>query len=74
MMPKVISFSIDLIRDEACSLVRQGIISRQQPIYVLCQHIPAREWESVERELEFHGFLLRDRVVDLMGREDWHND
>jgi len=64
----------DTIRDEARQLVQQGMVSRQQPIYTLCQYIPAREWVLVEAELETSGFLLRDRVGDLMGREDWDND
>ncbi|MFZ4667550.1 MAG: DUF4327 family protein [Prochlorotrichaceae cyanobacterium] len=67
-------YSIDLIRDEAKELVQSGSVHRQQPIYILCQYIPAREWCSVEGELERNNFLLRDRIVDLMGREDWDND
>jgi hypothetical protein len=65
---------MDFIRDEARQLVQRGVISRQQPIYVLCQYIPAREWAWVECELEKSNFLLRDRVGDLLGREDWDND
>jgi hypothetical protein len=65
---------MDLIQDEARQLVSSGIISRQQPIYVLCKYIPAREWAYVEAELEKFNFLLRDRVGDLLGREDWDND
>jgi hypothetical protein len=65
---------MDFIRDEARQLVQQGVISRHQPIYVLCQYIPAREWAWVECELEKSNFLLRDRVGDLLGREDWDND
>ena len=34
----------------------------------------SREWALVETELESSGFLLRDRLGDLMGREDWEND
>jgi uncharacterized circularly permuted ATP-grasp superfamily protein len=68
------TYSIDIIRDEARHLVQQGCVSRQQPIYILCQYIPAREWTCVEYELEQNNFLLRDRIADLMGREDWHND
>lgn len=69
-----VQYSIDLIREEARNLVKQGIVGRQQPIYTLCQYIPAREWGYVESELEQHNFLLRDRIADLMGREDWDND
>lgn len=73
-MLQSLHYSIDIIRDEARQLVQQGVVSRQQPIYTLCCHIPAREWALVETELESSGFLLRDRVGDLMGREDWEND
>lgn len=67
-------YSIEVIQDEARQLVDKGVISRQQPIYVLCQYIPAREWVCVECELERCNFLLRDRVGDLMGHEEWEND
>lgn len=67
-------YSLDLIQDEARQLVDRGVISRQQPIYVLCQYIPAREWVCVEYELEKGEFLLRDRIADLIGGETWEND
>ncbi|EKQ70078.1 hypothetical protein OsccyDRAFT_0342 [Leptolyngbyaceae cyanobacterium JSC-12] len=73
-MLKPVSYSLDVIREEARQLVCKGIIDRQQPIYVLCQYIPAREWEYIERELERNDFLLRDPVVDLLGSEDWCED
>ncbi|MBD2426444.1 DUF4327 family protein [Phormidium sp. FACHB-1136] len=73
-MLQSLHYSIDIIRDEARHLVQKGLVGRQQPIYTLCRHIPAREWVLVETELESSGFLLRDRVADLMGREDWEND
>jgi hypothetical protein len=69
-----IRYSIDVIQDEARQLVEKGIVSRQQPIYVLCQYIPAREWVCIEGELERCNFLLRDRIGDLMGSEEWDND
>jgi hypothetical protein len=67
-------YSLDIIQDEARELVRKGLISRQQPIYILCQFIPPREWACIESELERCNFLLRDRIGDLMGREEWEND
>ncbi|MEB3163757.1 MAG: DUF4327 family protein [Prochlorothrix sp.] len=70
----VLSYSIETIRDEARHLIHQGCVSRQQPIYILCKYIPAREWAGVESELERNSFLLRDRLGDLVGREDWEND
>ena len=69
-----IRYSIDVIKEEARHLVAKGIISRQQPIYVLCQYIPAREWVCVECELERCDFMLRDRIGDLIGCEEWDND
>jgi hypothetical protein len=63
-----------LLEDEARQLVQKGVVSRNQPIYVLCQYIPAREWAGVECLLEKDGYLLRDRIGDLLGREDWEND
>lgn len=67
-------YSIDVIQDEARQLVEKGVVTRQQPIYVLCQYIPAREWVCVECELERCNILLRDRIGDLMGQEEWDND
>ena len=69
-----VQYSIDVIQDEARKLVDKGVVSRHQPIYVLCQYIPAREWVCVEGELERCNFLLRDRIADLMGQEEWDND
>lgn len=73
-MLQSLQYSIDLIQDEARQLVQKGLVSRQQPIYTLCKYIPAREWAMVECQLESCGYLLRDRISDLMGREDWDND
>jgi len=67
-------YTIDTIRAEACELVASGTIGRNQPIYSLCQYIPAREWASVEQELEEYGYLLRDRIIDLLGTESWSSD
>jgi hypothetical protein len=69
-----INYSLDMIKDEARQLVEQGIISRQQPIYVLCQYIPAREWVCVECELEKCDYLLRDPIGELIAYEDWDDD
>jgi hypothetical protein len=62
-----VQYSLDIIRDEARQLVNKGVISRQQPIYTLCQYIPARDWICVEEELEDSDYLLRDRIGDLIG-------
>lgn len=73
-MIQSVQYSMDLLKDEATQLVQKGVVSRHQPIYVLCQHIPAREWAGVECVLEDNDFLLRDRIGDLLSHEEWEND
>jgi Domain of unknown function (DUF4327) len=73
-MIQSIQYSLNVIQDEARHLVHKGVVSRNQPIYSLCQFIPARDWVCIESELERCNFLLRDRIGDLMGREEWDND
>ncbi len=67
-------YDITMIKDEARQLVEKGTVSRHQPIYVLCQYIPAREWVYVECELEKSDFLLRDQISDLIPNQNWDND
>jgi uncharacterized protein YqgQ len=67
-------YTIEMIRDEARHLIAEGKLDRHQPIYAICRYIPGREWECVEVELEEHDYLLRDRIIDLLGREDWSED
>ena len=69
-----IHYSITEIKDEVRQMLEKGIITRHQPIYVLCEFLPAREWLSVECELERCDYLLRDRIVDLISTERWIND
>lgn len=69
-----VRYSLDVIREEARHLVNQGVVNRHQPIYTLWKYIPAREWDCLETEMEDDGFLLRDRISDLLGREEWLND
>ena len=67
-------YSINMLQDEARHLVEAGTVSRKQPIYILCQYIPAREWGEVEDELEKWDYLLRDRIAELISSESWDND
>ncbi len=69
-----VKYDLEVIREEARQLVKKGVISRNQPIYVLCKYIPGRDWLCVELELEKNEFLLRDQIIDLLGREDWDED
>ncbi|MBD2099445.1 DUF4327 family protein [Leptolyngbya sp. FACHB-261] len=73
-MVQSFQFSLATIQDEARHLVDAGVLNPRQPIHVLCQYFPAREWQWVERELELHDYLLRDRLSDLMSHEEWGSD
>ncbi|MBD2013060.1 DUF4327 family protein [Microcoleus sp. FACHB-53] len=66
-----VQYSIEAIKDEARQLISKGLVAREQPIYTLCQYIPARKWVCVECELEKNNLLLRDPIIDLLGREGW---
>lgn len=68
------SYSIDILKDEARQLIENGLVSPQQSIYTLCKYIPAREWVTVECELERCDYLLRDPIGDLVSYNSWEND
>ena len=67
-------YSIDTLKDEARQLIETGLVSRQQSIYTLCKYIPAREWVTIECELERCDYLLRDPIGDLISIDHWEND
>ena len=73
-MPITINYSINEIKDEARQLVETGKINSHQPIYVLCQFIPSREWICAECELERNDYLLRDHICDLLAKNEWLED
>ncbi|NWF59548.1 MAG: DUF4327 family protein [Fischerella sp.] len=74
MFDTTVKYDIEVIKEEARELVNQGLVQRNQPIYALSKYIPERDWVYVELELERNEFLLRDRIIDLLGREDWSED
>lgn len=67
-------YSIAAIREEAISLVQAGVIALDQPLRILFEYLPARQWSSIECELERYDYLLRDRVIDLVGKISWESD
>ncbi|MBD2433868.1 MULTISPECIES: DUF4327 family protein [Fischerella] len=71
MVDTAVKYNIEYIREKALQLVKQRLIQRNQPIYVLCKYIPYRDWLCVELELERNEFLLRDCIIDLLSRENW---
>lgn len=68
------SYPLEVIKEEVRYLLQTQKISRHQPIYILCQYIPAREWLQVESELALSDYLLRDSIGDLVSMESWSND
>ncbi|BAY73594.1 hypothetical protein NIES25_00020 [Nostoc linckia NIES-25] len=73
-MDTLVKYDIQAIKDEVRELVNKGAIRRNEPIYTLCRYIAGRDWVCVELELEKNEFLLRDKIIDLLGREDWSED
>lgn len=66
--------SIRDVQDDVRALVERGSISRQHRIYELCRYFSDRDWPKIEQLLEDHDYLLRDHVIDLIGKESWLND
>jgi hypothetical protein len=66
--------SISDIQDEVRALVDRGKLGRRSYIYELCKYFSTTEWDRVERVLEDNDYLLRDCVIDLIGKESWSSD
>ena len=67
-------YSINLIREEAANLLEIGVIALDQPLRILFEYLPAKQWNTIECELERHDYLLRDRIIDLVGEVKWESD
>ncbi|WP_036479200.1 DUF4327 family protein [Myxosarcina sp. GI1] len=74
LAPNSLQYSIETLREEVRHLVERGVIRRTQPLYVLCEYLPAREWLGIECQLERYDYLLRDRIGDLIGEPRWESD
>jgi hypothetical protein len=66
--------SIRDVQDDVRALVERGSIGRHHRIYELCRHFNDRDWLKIEQLLGAHDYLLRDSVIDLIGKESWVND
>ena len=66
--------SICDVQDDVRALVERGSVGRQHRIYELCKYFNDREWLKIEELLTAHNYLLRDSVIDLIGKESWDND
>ncbi|PSB05884.1 DUF4327 domain-containing protein [Pleurocapsa sp. CCALA 161] len=67
-------YSIGAIREEAINLLEIGVIAFDQPLRILFEYLPANEWNMIECELERYDYLLRDRIIDLVGEISWKSD
>ncbi len=67
-------YSIDMIKQEVYSLLEIGVITIDQPLRILYDYLPAKQWNEIERELERYDYLLRDRIIDLVGKLEWESD
>lgn len=67
-------YSIATIREEAFNLLEIGVIALDQPLRILFEYLPAQQWNLIECELEQHDYLLRDRIIDLVGEISWESD
>ena len=68
------TYTFESITDEVRALLELGTVNRRQPLYILANYISSREWLAVEMQLEEKGFLLRDRIGDILTIERWDND
>ena len=67
-------YSINAIREEAINLLENGVIAFDQPLRILFEYLPAKQWNAIECELERYDYLLRDRIIDLVGEVKWEYD
>lgn len=67
-------YSIADIRDEVRALVARGSVNRQQHIYELSKYFGDREWQDIEQLLDSYDYVMRGRIIDLVGKESWIND
>lgn len=63
-----------MLRQEAEACLAQGYLKAAQPISMLGDYLPRREWNGFALVLEEHGFLLRDRILELFPQNTWQND
>jgi hypothetical protein len=68
------SYDFDVIVDEVRALLDNGTVTPLQPLYILANYIPSREWLAVEMELENKGYLLRNRIGEILAKQQWDND
>ena len=67
-------YDLETIKIEVYSLLERKAIALNQPLRILCNYMPTQSWNTIKSELELNDYLLRDRIIDLVGRIDWGSD
>jgi Domain of unknown function (DUF4327) len=67
-------YRISDFQDEVRALITRGSVDRQQRIYELKRFFGDRQWQDVEHLLDTYDYVLRGRIIDLVGAESWEND
>jgi Domain of unknown function (DUF4327) len=67
-------YRISDFQDEVRALITRGSVDRQQRIYELKRFFGDRQWQDVEHLLNTYDYVLRGRIIDLVGAESWEND
>ncbi len=62
------------LQDEVRALVARGSVDRQQRICELKRFFGDRQWREIEHLVNEYDYVLRGRVIDLIGEESWTND
>jgi Domain of unknown function (DUF4327) len=67
-------YCISDFQDEVRALVERGSVDRQERIYELKRFFNDRQWREIEHIVNEYDYLLRGRIIDLIGAESWTND
>jgi Domain of unknown function (DUF4327) len=62
------------LQDEVRALVARGSVDRQQRISELKRFFGDWQWQEIEHLVYEYDYVLRGRVIDLIGAESWLND
>lgn len=66
--------TLDMLCQEAEACIARGQVKKAQPISILGDYLPRREWNRFALVLEEHGFVLQDRIQELLPQNRWQND
>jgi hypothetical protein len=67
-------FCLNDLKDDVRALVARGSVGRQQRIYELKRFFGDRQWQEIEHLVNEYDYVLRGRIIDLIGAESWTND